>query len=653
MVESGDHGCVESGRLTHMSWCSTSSSLSSRDHLDDVRYHGRDSFGEDEQRSMPSGFLTLWENESLCDVELLTRDGTYIPAHKVVLAAHSPFFQAMFAGASSNMIENSRSSVSVENVDDITLTMLLRIMYGNISFHGAEDSEAVCQHLENAIFPNQNGYDVCVSKLLHAATYLMMQQVVDVCFGYLEHRMCEENVVDILILAREHECFDLYNVALQFMVSHFGALLQSWEGAASIHLLPTQVLVDVLNEISVQRDGLFVGVDIAEFLLLWARYGVQYDDVQSVIRVWYHKQKRMLYHDEYMMALEAVGNLERKGKSKLVHSEHALEFVRQCCTRQSTQGVSTTNDISTRASSPVVQNQDHCMIVVAGGICDGWKAMRSTEIYSTTTNTWAPGPDMPSDCSFTHASTCSNGNTYIPSAKGNTMMQYSDRDMSWHVLEMHGEMTTRVSSACVAHDSNVYIIGGRPTVGRDRHPSSLHECFDTNTCTWKTLSPMNVPRSSLDACVLFDRIWCVGGQSLRQTHNTMEWYEPALDSWYLSRSTLSSSRKYATVNSFCDTSSQLIIIGGMDDRRTRLHSVEAYDPREGRLRMMAPLPKPISSATSCVCGHEIYVIGGREGFGSETNRMYAFDPRMPSGKWRECRSMSTPRSSLASFTCTI
>ena len=633
--------CLESGRSTYMSWSSKSSWSSSRDRLDDVCC-AHECFRGTESSGLHSGFLSLWENERLCDVELLTRDGTYIPAHKVVLAAHSPFFKAMFAGASSDMIENAKSSVSVENVDEHTLIILLRIIYGNISFSGSEDCEAVCCLLEDDVF--QNGDDV--SKLLHAATYLMTQHVVDVCCGYLKHRMCVDNVVDIILLARSHEHSDLYEIAKEFMVSQFGSLLRSWEGASSIHLLSIEILVNILNAISKERGGIFVGMDIAECLLLWARCGIQYDGAQDVISQWCHAQKKTFYHDEYMMAFEAIESLERKHGSKLIHSDEALEFVQRCCSQE---GACTPRSISGPGPRYNRSSEDHRTIIVVGGICDGWKQMRSTEIYSTRTDTWTVGPELPLDCSFTHASTCSNGNTYIPTVKGNSMLQYSTRDMGWHVLDLHGEMTTRVSSACVAHNSYLHILGGSPRVGRDRHPGSLHEQFDPYKSIWKTLSPMNVPRASFDACVLFDRIWCAGGQSLRQTHNTMEWYEPALDSWYLSRSTLSTPRKYAIVNAFCEPSSQLVIAGGMDDKRTRLQSVEAYDPREGQLHMMCPLPEPISSATSCVCSYDLYVIGGRANQGTETNRMYALDSRMPS-TWRECTPMPTPRSSLVSFT---
>ncbi len=644
--------CIESGRSTFMSWSSKSSWSSSGERLDDL-CHGACFSREKDPGGLPTGFLTLWENESLCDVELYTRDGTYIPAHKVVLAAHSPFFKAMFAGASSDMIENAKSSVSVENVDEGTLTTLLKIIYGNISFTARdEDNEAVCCHLEQAIFQDQNGYDV--SKLLHAATYLMTQHVVDVCLGYLKHRICVDNVVDILLMAMNHEHADLYEFATEFLVTHVGALLRSWEGASSIHLLPIGTLVDVLNIIAEKRDGIFVGMDIAEFLLLWARCGVAGDDdAHDVIRGWCHSQKKTFYHDEYMMAFEAIKSLERKHGGKLIQSDDALEFVRQSCSpeRHQMETPGAGSLCRQTVSAPESHTTSHSTIFVVGGICDGWKPMRSTEMYSTMTDTWTVGPDLPMDCSFTHASTCSDGNTYIPTAKGNTMIQYSPRDMSWHVLDLHGEMTTRSSSACVAHDSSIHIIGGSPRVGRDRHPSSLHECFNHHTNTWETLSPMNVPRASFDACVVFNRIWCAGGQSLRQTHNTMEWYEPALDTWYLSRSTLSTPRKYAMVNAFSEPSSQLVIVGGMDDRRTRLQSVEAFDPREGQLRMMASLPRPISSATSCVCSYDLYVIGGRSDRGTETNRMYALDSRMPNS-WRECSPMPTPRSSLVSFTTT-
>jgi len=89
-------------------------------------------------------------------------------------------------------------------------------------------------------------------------------------------------------------------------------------------------------------------------------------------------------------------------------------------------------------------------------------------------------------------------------------------------------------------------------------------------------------------------------------------------------------------------------MGGMNDVRTRLATVEAYDPREGRLRQLPSLPRPVSSAASCVSGYRVFIMGGRvDRHGAETDAMHCLDVR--NGTWTACASMAQARSSLACF----
>lgn len=55
--------------------------------------------------ALAAGLLPLWEEGSLCDLELVAGDGAVQPAHKVVLASCSGFFRAALAGAGREMRE--------------------------------------------------------------------------------------------------------------------------------------------------------------------------------------------------------------------------------------------------------------------------------------------------------------------------------------------------------------------------------------------------------------------------------------------------------------------------------------------------------------------------------------------------------------------
>jgi hypothetical protein len=55
-------------------------------------------------------------------------------------------------------------------------------------------------------------------------------------------------------------------------------------------------------------------------------------------------------------------------------------------------------------------------------------------------------------------------------------------------------------------------------------------------------------------------------------------YSPSRDSWRALAAPMHTERKYHGV---CALDGRLFVVGGMNEARARLNTVEAYDPREG------------------------------------------------------------------------
>ena len=86
--------------------------------------------------------------------------------------------------------------------------------------------------------------------------------------------------------------------------------------------------------------------------------------------------------------------------------------------------------------------------------------------------------------------------------------------------------------AMVAHGDNLYRVGGfkaRNSKGEKHDLHSVNEFakFDFDSKSWKQLEPMPVPRSSLDAVVVGDKLFVVGGWTMKGTEGT-EWCKDAL-----------------------------------------------------------------------------------------------------------------------------
>lgn len=142
--------------------------------------------------SSRSGFLALWEENQLCDVELRTSDDVCIPAHRIVLAAVSPFFRAMFVGSGRTMREGGSSVIDLPGLDEASLRLLLRSIY--------QDKPDVTED--------------SVPSLLAAASYLSVGPVRDACCSFLKMHLSLPTAVDTALMADEYNCCELLEEAV-------------------------------------------------------------------------------------------------------------------------------------------------------------------------------------------------------------------------------------------------------------------------------------------------------------------------------------------------------------------------------------------------------------------------------------------------------
>ncbi|CAH2300559.1 kelch 2 isoform X1 [Pelobates cultripes] len=130
----------------------------------------------------------------LCDVTIVAED-VEILAHKVVLAACSPYFHAMFTG---EMSESRAKRVRIKEVDGWTLKLLVDYVY----------TAEIKVTEEN------------VQVLLPAAGLLQLQDVKKTCCEFLESQLHPSNCLGIRAFADMHACTELLNQANTFAV-HF------------------------------------------------------------------------------------------------------------------------------------------------------------------------------------------------------------------------------------------------------------------------------------------------------------------------------------------------------------------------------------------------------------------------------------------------
>ncbi|KAM4051561.1 kelch-like protein 2 isoform 3-T3 [Anomaloglossus baeobatrachus] len=139
----------------------------------------------------------------LCDVTIVA-DDVEIAAHKVVLAACSPYFHAMFTG---EMSESRAKRVRIKEVDGWTLKLLVDYVY----------TAEIKVTEEN------------VQVLLPAASLLQLLDVRKTCCEFLESQLHPTNCLGIRAFADMHACTELLHQANTFAEQHFSDIVQGEE----------------------------------------------------------------------------------------------------------------------------------------------------------------------------------------------------------------------------------------------------------------------------------------------------------------------------------------------------------------------------------------------------------------------------------------
>lgn len=95
----------------------------------------------------------------------------------------------------------------------------------------------------------------------------------------------------------------------------------------------------------------------------------------------------------------------------------------------------------------------------------------------------------------------------------------------------------------------------------------------------------------------------------------------------------------------CLLAGRLYVAGGMTSTRTRLASVEAYDPREGKWSWVAAMGVPRSSAGVASLGDCLFAVGGNAGDEWIHSSVEMYIPA--AGRWLQRAPIAHARSGLA------
>ena len=141
-----------------------------------------------------SDYGLLFNNQEYSDIKIIISDKT-LYAHKVILAAHSPVFLAMF---NSDMKENNKNEIQIADIEFDAFQELLRFIYtGTIKKM------------------DQLGYH-----LLRAADKYAIKGLLTKCELYFQSNLNLSNVIHIICLADNYNAANLKEIAINFFIKN-------------------------------------------------------------------------------------------------------------------------------------------------------------------------------------------------------------------------------------------------------------------------------------------------------------------------------------------------------------------------------------------------------------------------------------------------
>ena len=161
---------------------------------------------------------------------------------RVILAACSPYFRAMFTG---EMAESRQTEVTIRDVEESAMETLVDFCYN--SYIVVEESN--------------------VQTLLPAACLLQLQEIQDVCCEFLKRQLDPSNCLGIRAFADTHACRDLLKKADAFTQHHFQDVVDHEE----FLLLPLNQLMEISSsdELNVRSEE-----QVYQAVMSWVKYNI-------------------------------------------------------------------------------------------------------------------------------------------------------------------------------------------------------------------------------------------------------------------------------------------------------------------------------------------------------------------------------------------
>ncbi|KAL1116712.1 hypothetical protein AAG570_005184 [Ranatra chinensis] len=511
-------------------------------------------------------------------------------SHKVVLAAASPYFKAMFT---SGLMETEMSRVTLHGVCPSAMSKLLEFIYtGKIRVT-----------------------ETTVCTLLPAAAMFQVADVIKACCIFLERQLSPSNAIGIASFAEQHGCLELKNRVNQYVLRNFSQVCQEDEFLT----LSAAQLVDLIK-----KDELIVREEreVYTAVIRWVRYSEearrpQMQSVLSAVRCQF-LTPRFLH--EQMRNCDVI--------RKLPACREYLASIFKDLTLH--------KKVTVRERTPDTPR----IIYIAGGYFK--YSLDIMESFNVTLGTWSTLakltiPRSGLGCAFI------KGMFYAVGGRNNAPGGSYDSDWVdrydplrdlWRPCNPMSVPRNRVGVGVL--DGLIYACGG--SAGAEYHNSV--ERYDPEEDRWCNIKQMSSKRLGVGVAVVNRLLYAIGGFDGERRLNSCECYHPERDEW-TSIPDMAVPRSGAGVAAL---NHHIYVVGGYDGVQ-QLNSVERYDTETRSWQFVAALTTARSAITlTPIDDNKLIAIGGFDGQGLlSLVEIYSAEE----DKWSESASLPSARSGHA------
>lgn len=271
---------------------------------------------------------------------------------------------------------------------------------------------------------------------------------------------------------------------------------------------------------------------------------------------------------------------------------------------------------------------DDKIYIIGGSLVKNDKGpygLSTVEAYDTQTNTWQKVADMPTPREAPKAAVI-DGIVYVFggfSQKKNAKTEYPVRVEAYNPAtdrwtQKKDMPISRLYFGIAVVAGKVYLIGGNEGLGLEAHEQRMDrvDIYNPTTNTWAKGPKIPTRRSYMRAEVVSDHIYVIGGSGWPVAGwgpflPRIEEYDPISRQWRKKQDMLDLRTSFGTVV----VEDDIYLIGGRDESRRYLATVDMYHPRTEAWRNIPALPMPTYIIDAATVNGKIYVVGGfKEGF---------------------------------------